>query len=363
MQAAIPRNPLTFSRALVMFAFHPSSRARMRISPTARKWLLRSIKYAIIGLVSWGVFRALVGALSELNQYRWAAQPEWLLVSGCLYLVGQFPSGVFWHRVLISLGQRTTLARSLRAYYIGHIGKYVPGKAMVVVLRASLVKGPGVDAAVAAASVFYETLTSMAVAAMVAAGVLAIWLRGPWHLVAVSLGLMVLAALPTFPPVFLHVLHLVGRRWSDPGTLATLRRLDYATIMWGWLSIAGGWIIMGLSLWAAVRAFTPAAPPEMPRYTAGVALSTVAGFVAMIPAGAGIRELVLTEVLAEAVGATPAFVSAIVLRLVSILAELAISSILYPFGKPAQPTREARTSKPEQSSKDHTEVTEKSEGE
>lgn len=304
----------------------------MRISPTARTWLLRGVKYTVMALVAWGVVQALRGAISELDQYRWNPRPEWLLLSGCLYLIGQFPSGVFWHRVLISLGQRTTLARSLRAYYIGHVGKYVPGKAMVVVLRASLVKGPGVDTAVAAASVFYETLTSMAVAAMVAAGVLAIWLRGPWRLVAVSLALMALAALPTLPPVFLHVLHLVGRRWSDPHTVATLRRLDYATIVWGWLSIAGGWIIMGLSLWAAVRAITPDAPPEMPRYTAGAALSTVAGFVAMIPAGAGIRELVLKEVLAEAIGATPAFVSAIVLRLVSIVAELVISSILYPFG-------------------------------
>jgi hypothetical protein len=93
---------------------------------------------------------------------------------------------------------------------------------------------------------------------------------------------------------------------------------------------------MGLSLWAAVRAFAPDAPAEMPRYTAGVALSTVAGFVAMIPAGAGIRELVLKEVLATAIGATPAFVSAVILRLVSIVAELAISSVLYPFAKTAR---------------------------
>ncbi len=66
---------------------------------------------------------------------------------------------------------------TLRAYYIGHLGKYVPGKAMVVILRTVMVRGHRVDAAVAAVSVFFETLTMMAVGAFMAAGILAVRLR------------------------------------------------------------------------------------------------------------------------------------------------------------------------------------------
>ena len=33
------------------------------------------------------------------------------------------------------LGQDVGLLETLRAYYIGHLGKYVPGKAMVIVLN------------------------------------------------------------------------------------------------------------------------------------------------------------------------------------------------------------------------------------
>ena len=82
-----------------------------------------------------------------------------------LYLVGLLPEGLFWQRALRAMGQEAPLGRTLRAYYIGHLGKYVPGKAMVVVLRTGLICGPGVDAGIAAASVFLETLTMMAVGA------------------------------------------------------------------------------------------------------------------------------------------------------------------------------------------------------
>ena len=46
-------------------------------------------------------------------------------------------------RTLRVLGQSVSLPLALRAYYIGQLGKYVPGKALVVILRAGLVRGPG----------------------------------------------------------------------------------------------------------------------------------------------------------------------------------------------------------------------------
>jgi uncharacterized membrane protein YbhN (UPF0104 family) len=74
---------------------------------------------------------------------------------------------------------------------------------------------------------------------------------------------------------------------------------------------------------------------DLPRYTASVSLATVAGFVSFIPGGLGVRDAVLMEVLAlgfaEDAAAT-ALVSAVLLRLVWLVAELAISAILYGVG-------------------------------
>ena len=47
---------------------------------------------------------------------------------------------------------------ALRAYVVSHLGKYVPGKAMVVVIRTALVVPFGARASTAAIATFYETL-------------------------------------------------------------------------------------------------------------------------------------------------------------------------------------------------------------
>ena len=61
------------------------------------------------------------------------------------------------------------MLETTRAYYVGHLGKYVPGKALVVIIRTGLISGPRVDTTVAAVSIFIETLTMMAVGAFLAA--------------------------------------------------------------------------------------------------------------------------------------------------------------------------------------------------
>jgi uncharacterized membrane protein YbhN (UPF0104 family) len=62
-------------------------------------------------------------------------------------------------------------------------------------------------------------------------------------------------------------------------------------------------------------------------------MSVVAGFVSLIPGGLVVRDAVLLELLAPAVGKGPALVCALVARLVWLLSEVGISIILYPVGK------------------------------
>ena len=124
--------------------------------------------------------------------------------------MGTLCCGIFWHRTLRALGQPVSLAQALRAYYIGHLGKYVPGKAMVVILRAGLIRGQGVDTSLAAVSVFFETLTMMSTGALMAAAIVAVWLHGQTLLFWAAVAMMVAAGVPTLPPVFRRLVRLVG---------------------------------------------------------------------------------------------------------------------------------------------------------
>lgn len=296
-----------------------------------RRWLVRGAKWLILLAVLWGVAHTVQQAIPGLRQSRWQLHPWWLLLAGALYLVGLLPSAVFWHRVLSALGQRPSWLETFRAYYIGHLGKYVPGKALVVVLRTMLVRGHRVDTPVAAMSVFYETLTMMSVGALVAAAVIAVRFRHHGWLAAVAVLLMFAAGLPTIPAVFAWLVRLMRIERFQPGLAASLRRLDPLSLIAGWAGIALGWAVIGLSLWATLRGLGADArlPEDAPLCIASAALAVVAGFLSMIPGGAVVREAVLLELMAPRFGEAAALSAALMLRVVWLLAELSVSVILY----------------------------------
>jgi glycosyltransferase 2 family protein len=343
-----------------------------------KKWLWGALKLLIVVVVVWCIRGTLVDALRELTKGIFRFDVRWLAAAGALYLLGTLLCGIFWYRTLVALGQNVSLARALRAYYIGHLGKYVPGKAMVVVLRAGLVRGEGVDTALAAASVFFETLTMMAVGAMLSAAVVAVWFRGQTLLLVAALGMMLVAGLPTLPPVFRRLARLVGVGRNNPSVVAKLGDLGYGTMLQGWVLTAVGWVVLGLSLWAVLKScnetgadvtgrdgstqyhsksavpevhlkplfWTDAAKTnpfaELPIYTAAVSSATVAGFLSFVPGGAVVREAVLTEMMVPSLGNALAVASAVLLRMTGLVAELLISGILYlgmQFSRNRQPAK------------------------
>lgn len=319
---------------------------------TAKKWLLRAAKLLVVALVIWAVHKTLYEAWCQLHGHRWHIEVPWLLAAGAFYLAGMAPAALFWHLVLRAMGQPSRLWSTFRAYSVGHLGKYVHGKAMVVVIRTGLVCSEQVNAAVAAVSVFVETLTMMAAGSFLSAAILAIWYRDrglPWYVSAGAVGLLIVSGLPTWPPLFRLLVRLAGVGRSSPETGEKLLALGYKTLLAGWLLMSVMWVLWGLSYWATLRAmgvqaFDPIG--ELPVYTLTVSLATVAGFVAVVmPAGAGIREAVLAVLIIPYLAPLVpnphliAWASAIVLRVVWLVAELLVSLILYPLGMRGQAAR------------------------
>ena len=306
----------------------------MNFAPTRRKkWFALLVKLLVVAIVVWGVRHTLLAAWVNLEAHQmWPERPAWLVAAGVFYLASIFPAAIFWHRILLALGQRPRLGETIRAYYIGHLGKYVPGKAMVVVLRTGLLRSQRATTAVVAVSVFVETLTMMAVGACLAATILMVAFPGQMVLVLVAVSLMIAAGVPTLPPVFRRLAGRLPLGARDEASPVDLHQVSYRLMAGGWVALACGWVLMGLSLWATLRALeVPGADAisQLPLYTASVSLAVVAGFLSLVPGGAVIRELILAQVLVPQFGETVAVVSALLLRLVWLVSELGISGILY----------------------------------
>ena len=302
--------------------------------------LLLAAKLIVVALVTWGLWRNVSTAFDEARASGfslWQLRPAWLALAGLLYILGMLPMGWFWHRLLVAMGQRPRLAATLRAYYLGHLGKYVPGKALVVVLRTGAIRGEGVAVTPAAVAVFLETLTMMAVGAAIAAAIIAARFGAQRSLLILSLILMVLAGIPTLPPVARRIVVLLRIDRADRSVNDLLRGVNWRVMAIGWLSNLVGWTLLGLSLWATLRAL-PLVDGRLATgvsthllLMAAVSLAVVAGFLSLLPGGIGVREWVLMPLLAVQMqlGELVAVVAAISLRLAWLLSEVIVSVILY----------------------------------
>lgn len=297
------------------------------------------VAVAVVGLVGWQFARTLQSP--ELWQQPLRPRLEWLAVGGMLYLLGLGFSAWFWSGLLRAYGERPSLLGVLRAYYVGHLGKYVPGKAMAVLLRVGLIHAEGVGTGVAALTATYETLTTMASGALVAVVLLSVYALDEadrWK----ALVLLAVAGVPILPGVFNRVVdRLTGlaRRMAsgsgDKSETAVLPRLSSRMLLTGLAMTVCNWALLGLSLGAVIQAVLPDPPvwsvDAWGRHIASIALAYVVGFLALFaPGGLGVRELLLQRLLAAefAQGMSPsqaeplAVVVTLVLRLLWTAAEV-----------------------------------------
>lgn len=298
-------------------------------------WLVMALKVAVFGILCWAIYHALSTGNQQLGQHKWHVEPIWLVASGLLYLAGMLPPALFWHRILIATDQPAGVVESVRAYYISQLGKYVPGKWMVILLRRVLLRDPKVENTVVAASVFFDTFTMLAVGAAISALVLLVWHTNQTLLIATAAGSVVLLGAPTVPFCFEFLLRTLGVTRLNPTAGRKFRKISWGMLLVGWVTIAFGWLLQGMSLWATLRglgAVNGNPLDELSLHTAAVALSIVAGFLSQIPGGLAVREWVSAQLIQPMYGESMAIVSAIIYRLVLVVSELSVSIILYVAG-------------------------------
>lgn len=318
-------------------AKEPTTASTVARQKTKTRWLKPVIQLSILALVAWGIGRTIFEARDKFADAGFSPgqlSPGWIALAAFFYALGMVPSCVYWKNTLAAMGQHPSWPATIRAFYIGHLGKYVPGKALVVVLRTGLIRGPRVNTTIAATSVFVETLTMMGVGATVAAVLLGLLFREHQTLLWLAIFLAACAGVPTWPPLFRRIVGWLQLRRATPEIEEAVAGLDYRLMAIGWITITIGWFLLGLSLYSVIQSLPNTGINDFlshwPLLTACVALAMVAGFLSLLPGGVGVREFVVMTLLAPVYGEVTAIVSAIVLRAVWLGTEVVIAGILYP---------------------------------
>lgn len=232
------------------------------------------------------VVRAVLRDRETIGDALDVAAPGWVVLGFVLAAVGMVAIALPWQAVLHVLGGRMSARQVVARYFVGELGKYVPGGVWPILGRGELARRAGIPRAAAYGSVLLS-LASLYLAAMlvVLAGLPTIvgddgagWLAA---LVLLPLGIGAL-----HPRVLRTVIDVLAR--------VARRPIDVTVPSWGTavmlvVRYVPAWLAIGAATWAVARSLDPSAG-ILDVGTAAV-LSWIVGFVVVpVPGGVGVRE-------------------------------------------------------------------------
>lgn len=232
-------------------------------------------------------------------------------------LLGVGASSGIWHQMLTGLGEPLPLRVSLRIFFVGQIGKYLPGAVWPAVTQAALAREHGVAPRATVSAVTLFLWVHLITGTAVAVPILALTGRLPL-LTLVALPVLVALLTPRLLGWSLQTLFRLARRRplrQLPDATHLLRGVAWALVMW---------TCYGLHVHLLTAAVDD--PVGVVTGAAVFAAAWVVGFVLVIaPAGVGPREAAIVALLPLSAGA--GLVVALVSRLIMSIADAAWAAI------------------------------------
>lgn len=294
------------------------------------KRYLLSLAKVVLGIV---VLAAagyeVLGALSRMEASQVRFSVPILGLSLLCYLAGMALFAEFWRRAVGALEGKLPRLDCHFAYFVSQLGKYVPGKAWVILIRYGLVGRNRLSFRAVTASSVYETFNVMGFGALLSFLALLLLGGGP-TLLWLALGLSAALLAASHPPVSKWIAGVAPLGTRRGGTAMPVPAWR---VLWkGAPLLILGWVLAGASFPLAGAGIGVAYPGPSEMVLAGAAsgLAVAAGFVVLVaPAGLGVREWLLVQTLGPSVGEGPAALVAVAARGLQVCGELGMAAVLY----------------------------------
>ncbi len=243
---------------------------------------------AVLGLAALVfVGRALLRDRAQIGDALDEAEMGWVGLAVVLAALGMLAIAVPWRHAIRLLGDDLPVRQVVPRYFLGEIGKYVPGGVWPILGRGELARRGGVRRAAAYGSVFLSLFALYLAAMFVVVGGLPSLLSGDDGTgPIVVLGLLPLGLVALHPRIVGIGIALVER--------IARRRLELPVPPWR-SSIAlvaryvPAWLAIGGATWAVARSLDPTV--GVAEIGAAATLSWLIGFVLVpVPGGVGVRE-------------------------------------------------------------------------
>jgi uncharacterized membrane protein YbhN (UPF0104 family) len=241
-------------------------------------------------------------------------QPGWALAAVPFTFVGGIALPLAWRHVLVAYGHVLDRAGAMRIWCLSQASRFVPTGAVMVASRVTMTSNAGVPRSVAGASVAIELGLMLLWGAFYAAWLPSYRLDGALRgLLAVA----AVAALVALPWSLRIVGRFLPRFPAISPTSLRVRHLYEAIALYGINDLVRciGFFFIAASLHTVE-------PGDLLLVTAAVNVSVIVGMIGITPAGLGVREGMLTALLAPRFGPGTALAMAAAFRAWDFLFEL-----------------------------------------
>lgn len=295
------------------------------------RWLKWAVVVAAVGVGAYSIdveWQQVHRALDEIGPL---ACFEALLV----LLVMQFATLRQWQALLAGLGSPLRTTTAGRIFFIGQLGKYIPGSVWPIVTQMELGARASVPRTRSASASVLTMVLSVATGLLVAAATVpfAHYSAGyDWVFILVPV-----IAVCLYPKVLNPLLNRLFKLTKRPGLdqPVTLTMLSKA-LAWSLLA----WIANGAQIWILAEKLGAPVGRAVPIALGGYAFAWCVGFVIIFaPAGAGARDALLILALGPLVGKHPALAVALVSRGVNTASDLLVAGAA-AFRRPRLSSRE-----------------------
>lgn len=280
--------------------------------PAVALLVFAAIAYAIAS--EWSGVR---GALSTLD---WPS----VVLSFVAAFLGTVTGLLSWRALLADEGYPLPVLTASRIFFVGQLGKYLPGSVFSIVLQMELGKRAGVPRGRAFTTSLAWVGLSLSTALCVGLLGLPVMAQTGDQKVWALLAVLPMAVVASTPPVLTRLVNLVLRVMRK-GPLPKPLSWGGVARACSWLAVT--WVCFGLHLWLLANALGAPGWSGVIRCVGGFALALAAGVLfIVVPSGAGVREAILVAALAPVMSAGEALGIAVVSRAIFIVCDVATAA-------------------------------------
>jgi uncharacterized membrane protein YbhN (UPF0104 family) len=248
-----------------------------------------------------------------------------LLIATVLGFANIFAAMMAWRSLLADLGSKLPLPVAMRIFFLGQLGKYLPGSVWTVVAQADLGRDHSIPPRRTVAASVVGMGISLAAGLVLAVVTLPFAAPGEvaqYAWVLLILPLLVVGLLPKNVDRLTHLLLRVLRR-EPPDHEFTWRGVLIAL---GWQMT--GWLVIGGEVFVLCWALHAPIGRSLLLALGGTALAWSAGFLAIpLPSGAGVREVVTIAILHPVLSVPSATVVALASRVIATVGDGAFAAM------------------------------------